>query len=131
MFAVSLLFALFTARLAREHGADVPDEVLESLMASPEFLLASMAVGLLCTVLGAYVGCRRAACFFIRHGVWVAVGSALVSVVFQALTGGGDPRPPLWMDIVGLTLMLPAGACGGMLAQFHLRANASGRTPSA
>jgi hypothetical protein len=107
----------------------VPDEALEALMASPEFLLASMAVGLLCTVLGAYVGCRRAACFFIRHGVWVAVGSALVSVISQALAGAEDPRPPLWMDIIGLTLMFPAGACGGLLAQWRLRTSASRRTP--
>ena len=119
--ASSLLVSLFAARLAGEQGGELPEEGLESLLASPEFLLASLVVGLLCTVFGAYVGARRAACFCVRHGAWIAVGSAISALVLYALAGQQGPRPPLWFDMAGFALMIPAGALGGLLANYHLR----------
>jgi hypothetical protein len=119
--ASALLVSLFATELAREHGGELPEEALEPLLASPEFLLASLIVGLLCTVFGAYVGARRAACFFIRHGAWIAVGSAISALVLYASAGQQGPRPPLWFDMVGFALMIPAGALGGLLANYHLR----------
>jgi len=119
--ASSFLVSLFAARLAGEHGGELPEEGLEPLLASPEFLLASLVVGLLCTVFAAYVGARRAACFFVRHGAWIAVGSAISSLVLYAFAGQQGPHPPLWFDLVGFTLMIPAGALGGLLAEHHLR----------
>jgi hypothetical protein len=119
--AGSLLVSLFAAELAREHGAELPEEAFEALLSSPGFLLASLIVGLLCTVLGAYVGSRRAECLFVRHGAWIAVGSAIVSVIFLAMEGPTGSRPPLWFDMVGFALMIPAGAAGGLLAHYHLR----------
>ena len=121
LVASSLLVSLFALRLAREHGGELPDEGLEPLLTSPEFLLASLVVGLLCTVLGAFVGASRAACFFVRHGAWIAVGSAIFSVLVYASAGQAGPRPPLWYDLLGFTLMIPAGALGGLLADYHLR----------
>jgi hypothetical protein len=122
VFAGSLLISLFAARLTEERGAEPSDEAFEALLASPEFLLASLIVGLLCTVLGAYVGARRAGCAFVRHGAWIAVGSAIVAVAFLALEGTAGSRSPLWFDLVGFALMIPAGAAGGLLAHYHLRA---------
>jgi hypothetical protein len=116
-----LLLSLFASELAREPGGGLPEDALEPLLASPEFLLASLIVGLLCTVFGAYVGARRAACFCIRHGAWIAVGSAFSALVIYGLAGQQGPRPPLWFDLVGFSLMIPAGALGGLLAQYHLR----------
>lgn len=116
-----LLIALFASELTPEPGGELPEEALEPLLRSPEFLLASLVVGLLCTVFGAYVGARRAGCFCIRHGAWIAVGSALSSLLIYAAAGPQDPRPPLWFDLVGFSLMIPAGALGGLLAQYHLR----------
>ena len=127
-FATAMLVSFFAAGLAEEHGGDLPEEALESLLASPEFLLASLAVGLLCTVFAAYVGAKRAACFFIRHGAWIAVGSALSALILFAIAGPQGPRPPLWVDLVGFTLMIPAGVLGGLLADYHLRLM-SGRGP--
>ena len=126
-----LVIALFAPGLAREPGDKLPEDALESLLASPEFLLASLVVGLLCTVFGAYVGARRAACFCIRHGAWIAVGSAISALVIFALAGPQGTRPPLWFDLVGFALMIPAGALGGLLAQYHLRLSGTdpGTTP--
>ena len=121
LVATSFLLSLFAAGLAREEGGEVPDEALESLFTSPEFLLASLVVGLLCTVFAAYVGARRAACFCVRHGAWIAVGSAFYSLFLYAIAGQGTPHPPLWFDLVGFTLMIPAGALGGLVADYHLR----------
>jgi len=119
--AGSLLVSLFAVRLAREHGAEPSEQAFEALLSSPGFLLASLIVGLLCTVLGAYVGARRAGCLFVRHGAWIAVGSAIVAVILLAMEGPTGSRPPLWFDMVGFALMIPAGAVGGLLAHYHLR----------
>jgi hypothetical protein len=119
--ATSFLLSLFAAGLAREQGGEISEEGLESLFTSPEFLLASLVVGLLCTVFAAYVGARRAACFFVPHGAWIAVGSAISSLVLYAFAGQQGPHPPLWFDLLGFTLMIPAGALGGLLASYHLR----------
>ena len=115
------LVSLFAAELVREHGGELPEEALEPLLTSPEFLLASLVVGLLCTVFGAYVGARRAACFCVRHGAWIAVGSAFTALFSYAVAGQPGPRPPLWFDLAGYALMIPAGALGGLLASYHLR----------
>lgn len=116
-FAGLVLVLLFAARVASQHGDDFSEESLEALGASPEYLVASLIVGLLCTVLGAYVGARRAACFYVRHGAWIAVGSTIVAFVLYALQGQDEPRPPLWFDIVGFALIIPAGVAGGLLAR--------------
>ena len=115
------LVSLFAAGLAREHGGELPQEALEPLLRSPEFLLASLVVGLLCTVFGAYVGARRAARFCVRHGAWIAVGSAFTALFSYAVAAQPEPRPPLWFDLAGFALMIPAGALGGLLANYHLR----------
>jgi hypothetical protein len=126
--ASSFLVSLFVAGLASEHGGELPEEGLEPLLASPEFLLASLVVGLLCTVFAAYVGAKRAACFFVRHGAWIAVASAFSTLFLYAIAGQQGPHPPLWFDLAGFTLMIPAGALGGLLASYHLRL-LSGRGP--
>jgi hypothetical protein len=109
----ALLIALFAAGLAGAYDGELPEGALEPLLTSPEFLLASLVAGLLCTAFAGYVGAKRAACFCVRHGAWIAVGSAVA--------GQEGPHPPLWFDLVGFTLMIPAGALGGLLADYHLR----------
>ena len=84
-------------------------------------MLASLIVGLLCTVFAGYVGARRAECFFVRHGAWIAIGSAFSALFFYAIAAEPGPRPPLWFDLVGFTLMIPAGALGGLFADYHAR----------
>jgi hypothetical protein len=111
------LVSLFAAGTGQQGG----EEALDPLLASPEFLLVSLIVGLLCTGLGAYVGARQAACLFVRHGAWIAVGSAIVAVSLSAILGQEGSGSPLWFDLLGFTLMIPAGAAGGLLAHYHLQ----------
>lgn len=112
----ALLF-VFGRSVIGKSGGDVPDNAFDAIVTSPSFLLASLVVGILCTILGAFVGARRAACHHVRHGAWIAVGSAVVSLVSYATSAQGEPNP-LWFDIVGFTLIIPAGVAGGLLAQY-------------
>lgn len=120
VLASLLLLSTFMSRDGREPS----EEVLRELSAMPEFLLASLVVGLLCTVLGGYVGARRANRAHVRHGAWIAVGSALFGLAQFAASPPGTPTPPLWFDLVGFSLMIPAGATGGLLARFATRSAA-------
>ena len=113
VFGSLLLLSTFMAR----DGGEPSEEAFRELSAMPEFLLASLVVGLLCTVLGGYVGARRADRAHVRHGAWIAVGSALFGLAQFAVAAPGTPTPPLWFDIVGFALMIPAGAAGGLVAR--------------
>ena len=87
------------------------------LLDSPEFLFWSLVLGLSCTVLGAYVGARRAGQLHVRHGGWIAVASALFGLLF-VLVPGQQPEQatPLWYEVLGWALLLPSGLLGGVLA---------------
>jgi hypothetical protein len=111
-----VLLFVFAPQAAWQQNGNVPDEMIDAIVTSPTFLIASLVVGISCTVLGAFVGARRAACFHVRHGGWIAVGSAVVALVSYAVSAQGEPNP-LWFDIVGFTLIIPAGVAGGLLAQ--------------
>jgi hypothetical protein len=55
----------------------------------------------------------------VRHGGWIAVTSASLSLVFLAFPAEGPvPEVPLWYDMVGWALLLPAGLAGGGIAAF-------------
>lgn len=124
MLGSLLLVALFSALEPPRDGAS-PREAAEALESSPHFLAASLCVGLLCTVLGGYVGARRAACHFARHGVWIGIGSALVGLLFYGAANAQAPHPPFWYDLLGFSLLLPAGALGGQIAALAARPRAT------
>ena len=111
-----VLVSIFAAQQGWERGGEIPEDALESLAASPEFLLASLAVGLACTSLGGFVGARRAGSAFARHGGWIGVASALLGLLLQVWSGPSAQPPPLWLEIVGYLLVIPAGVLGGFLA---------------
>jgi hypothetical protein len=99
---------------------------MEALFAEPRFLLWSMVLGLSCTVLGGFVGARRAGALHVRHGGWVAVASAVISLLFMLLPeDASGVAVPLWYDAIGWVLLLPAGLLGGALAgTLHARSAA-------
>src|SRR5262245_53425354 len=121
LLASLLLVGLLSGAQPPPEGGASPADAVRELSASPRFLFASLAVGLSCTVLGAFAGARRAACFFVRHGAWIGIGSALVGLLFYGSSGQAEPRPPLWFDMLGFSLLLPAGALGGYLAGLAAR----------
>ena len=60
---------------------------------------------------------NRAGAFHLRHGGWTAVSSALLASVFLLVPGANaGPTTPLWLDGLGLALMVPAGVLGGWFA---------------
>jgi hypothetical protein len=95
------------------------DNVLTVLGASsPEFLLAGLVVGVCATSYGAFVGARRAGVHHVRHGGWIAVCSAALSLVPVLLAGQAPASsPPLWYEALGWLLLLPSGLAGGYLAE--------------
>jgi hypothetical protein len=97
----------------------------DALSADPQFLVWSMVLGLSCTVLGAFVGARRAGTLHLRHGGWVAVASAVIGLLFLLLPGeAAGPAPPLWYEVVSWVLLLPSGLLGGALSgALHSRLN--------
>lgn len=87
------------------------DEVM-GRMKSTNGLLLGLIIGLSFTVLGGYLAGRMAKQAEMLHGALVAVTGMTIALIFR----GGDP---LWFDIAGFTLMLPAGIAGGYLALRH------------
>lgn len=119
----------------RPHEVSSPDEeasraALDALASDPGFLLWSMVLGVACTVLGGYVGARRAGRLHVRHGGWIAVASAALGVAFMLVAGQEpDPARPFWYEAIGWVLLLPAGLSGGALAGF-VQARQAGRVRS-
>jgi len=111
-----LLVSYFAARQGLGEDGKISEEALEGLASSPDFLLASLAVGLACTCLGGFVGARRAGSSFARHGGWVGVGSALMAFAISLSSGPAPSPPPLWLELAGYLLVVPAGVLGGLLA---------------
>jgi hypothetical protein len=104
----------------------VAKQAVDAALLSPEFLLFAFVTGTVATAIGAYVGARRAGVFHVRHGGWIAICSALCSLLFLLAPGATSaPNTPLWYDALGLILMLPAGLLGGRLAEARGRAAAA------
>jgi hypothetical protein len=112
-------FTVLVILLALEHGIaiseEIPDEVLDSLLLSPEGLFWSFVLGGLCTMFGAFVGARRAGCHFVRHGAFVGLASLLLGVA-GLFFPSSEQAPPLWYDFLSIIAIVPLGAAGGWLA---------------
>jgi len=103
-FIMNLLAAALRATGINE------DEVM-SRMKSTSGMLLGLILGPGCTVLGAYVAGRIAKQAERLQGAVVAVAGMLVALIFR------ESGTPLWFDIAGFALMLPAGLFGGALAE--------------
>jgi len=120
-FAAGLVLATIFVAPHTDGAGKVDQEALEALARSSEFLLVNILAGLSCTAFGAYVGARRAGGAFIRHGAWIALGSAGLALMFFAAQPPTAEPLPLWIDISRFALLLPAGVLGGALASFVQR----------
>ena len=126
VFATAILMLWVAGPDAFSPDEEVAEQAVDAALLSPEFLLFGFIAGILATAIGAYVGARRATVFHVRHGGWIAVCSALVSLLFLLVPGAtSEPTPPLWYDALGFALMLPAGLLGGLLAALRDRAAAA------
>jgi len=120
-----VLMSILAARQGLGPDGDVSEEALDSLASSPEFLLASLVVGLACTSLGGFVGARLAGSSFARHGGWIGVGSAVVALVLSVAAGPDPSPPPLSFELASYLLLIPAGVLGGLLAEVRARRRTS------
>lgn len=96
----------------------VARKAIEEIHATPTWMAANIALGTLGTVVGAFVGARRAGQLHVRHGGWIAVTSTAIGLLLLLLSA---PLPvetasPLWADALAWLLILPAGMTGGALA---------------
>jgi hypothetical protein len=85
------------------------EEAMDALTMSTPFLVGSLILGILSTVLGGFVAARIAKT---RHYANAAVIGVL-GVIFGVFLAGWDP---LWVDAIGLLLTIPAALLGGHLA---------------
>ena len=111
-----VLFGLLAGADAFSESEEIAQAAFE-LSSDPQFLVWSMVLGLSCTVLGGFVGARRAGRFHLRHGGWVAVASAAIAVLLLLLpTEAAGPLPPFWYNVIGWVLLFPSGLLGGAIA---------------
>ena len=99
---------------------------VENLFRDPGYLVGSLLCGLLATVIGAFIGARNAGTLPLKHGLAVAVASGL-SVIVSNLVSGQDTgiAVPVWFNLIGWLLLLPAGVLGGYLAMPRVNADGS------
>lgn len=95
---------------------ELSEEAFNKILTSPEYLLILGAVGALCTVLGGYVAGRIAKDFEIKHGALVGLGSLILVTLEQAMSGQSSSYP-IWFEVLGYLIAVPAGALGGHIAQ--------------
>jgi hypothetical protein len=121
---LSTLLALWLAPDLSSRDEAVARQALEKLHDSNTYIQANVALGALCTAIGAFVGARRAGQLHVRHGGWIAVTSTALGVLLTLL----EPAPastgsiPLWVEVTTWLLILPAGMTGGALAAAVSRA---------
>ena len=93
-------------------------KVLTELASSTSYVGMSVALGALGTVLGAFLGARRAGQLHVRHGGWIAVTSTAIGALLLLLEPPvrDGAEFPLWSQVAAWLLILPAGMTGGALA---------------
>ena len=117
--SATVLFRLLAGEDAFSEDEEISQAAFDGLSADPEYWMWSIVLGLSCTVLGAFVGARRAGRLHLRHGGWVAVASAAIGLLFLLLPAeAAGPSPPPWFDLIGWVLLLPSGILGGAIAGF-------------
>ena len=112
------LLILWLAPDIASHDEAQARKVLAELAASTSYIAANLSLGALGTIVGAFVGARRAGQLHVRHGGWIAVASTAIGVLMTAFdTPARDAsEAPIWAQVIAWLLILPAGMCGGALA---------------
>ena len=122
---VGTLLALWFAPDLASHDEAQARKVLAELATSTGYVTANIVLGALGTVLGAFVGARRAGQLYVRHGGWIAVTSTAIGALLMLLEPPTSDAAgfPFWSQVVAWLLILPAGMTGGALAAAWPAAN--------
>lgn len=105
------LLALISAGYESPSG-ELDEKALEALAREPGVLVGSMLLGSFCTALGGLMAARVAACHRARHGAFVGLAAIAVGLVSYG-SGPTGGALPLWYDLLGFAILVPAGAFGG------------------
>lgn len=112
--ASTIVFAMFVGNLGTDQMS--PVEMEEAMQAATQhggFLVTSLIVGLGFSALGGYVAARVAKKELYLNAGLVGVFSLLVGL----FTGG---QGPIWFNIAGYLLVIPAALYGGYFADRRL-----------
>jgi hypothetical protein len=117
-YIAGTLLLLWLAPELTSHDREQMRKVLTELAASTSYVAANVALGALGTMIGAFVGARRAGLLHVRHGGWIAVTSTAVGTLLMLLEPPARDAAeiPSWAQITSWLLILPAGVIGGALA---------------
>ncbi|MEM7412719.1 MAG: hypothetical protein AAF430_20980 [Myxococcota bacterium] len=124
MIGLTTLAIWLTPELADTAAAR---EAAQEALSTDTAILASLAMGGACTVLGAFFGARFAGQLHVRHGGWVAVVSTAISALVlvtsppSAEAAATQASYPLWAEITGWLMIIPTGMLGGALAAIAAR----------
>ena len=87
-----------------------PDEqALHAVASGPSYLLASLVLGTLTTVVGGYAVARIAKRYQYFNGLALGVLGTLVGLAFLSST-------PVWFSVLGLVTVIPASLLGSHIA---------------
>ena len=113
-----LLTAWFIAPGTPTDDEEAFNAAYQAMLMDAEFLLASLVFGLSATVIGAFVGASRAGVVQLKHGFVIALASGLSSLLLYWLPDEAtSAQLPVWYNLLGWLLLLPAGILGGYLAR--------------
>lgn len=110
-FAASLIILPVFAgdRFAPDMSAEELEAAMQTLAQDSGFLLTSLIVGLAFSALGGYVAGRVA-----KQEIYLNAGLiGVIDVLIAVLFGGGGP---IWFNVAGFLLVIPAALYGGYLA---------------
>ncbi len=106
----SMTFFIMNLLAAALLSTGITEDEFMARMKSTNGMLLGLILGPGCTVLGAYVAGRIAKRAERLHGALVGAAGMLVALIFR------DSGIPVWFDVAGFALMLPAGIAGGHIA---------------
>ncbi len=96
-----------------EMGEEQIAETILATTTSMPFLLSSLILGTLTTLLGGYVAARIAK----KEAYWNAGAIGVIGVILGIITAG---EYPLWFSLLGDLMMVAAALLGGHLAKSRI-----------
>lgn len=114
-FLVAFVYVLCRMALIGAMGGDVSPETVAAL--TPGEDVTMFLIGAMMTGLGAYVAARMAGQAHIAHGLAIGAAALLLAILSELFPS--PQAPPLWMRLLGVSIVLPVGALGGHFARLH------------
>lgn len=110
--AALILLPLFAGgAVSDQMSAEDIDEVVKQVMQNGWFLITIFVVDLACSVLGGYIAARVAKKDIYLNAALVGLVGALVTLLSL------DGAYPIWFNVGGLLLVIPATLFGAQLAK--------------